>query len=497
MLARLFGKKNDHPMADIKLAKTLLHDLPKSDPLKSVTELGDWIESVTLCEDFKLSDQYAVLSLLDETARPVARKLAYEYFSLPEMNTGQGKLLSQSLGSLSRYTVDAYCTLISRYCNGDGSGIKAQIPLLMARAMRAMREQVKYAAVHYGPYDETLWHRFAWLYSYAEQQQYLDVALNLYSALSAPTTIKREAGQLVVWYACGINTLSPRSMHLAERIIAQYGNSVETTASLNDQVLFGFDLAHPAAPMRINPEATLHPSMRYISLANMQTGLESLIRTLKKNVVPQELNLGGAFAAEWVLDAAQHVQTHLVAPQLRASVRRELSSAIEVVAGFENVYGYCAGHADCTGMQWLLENISAHGFSAVVPFRGAENLRIGTLLGMRGDAQIEVAIVRRMLRDADGRLHVGVEMLASQVVEVMLDMGAACGKPALWLHSDREDGTARLLMQADVFSLQFSPKVCLAGRTYLLIPVKLLEKSVDYDFACYRVIEWQETEVQQ
>lgn len=497
MLARLFGKKNDHPMADIKLAKTLLHDLPRHDPLKSVTELSDWIESVAICEDFKLSDQYAVLGLLDETARPIARKLAYEYFTLPEMNTGQGNLLSQALGSLSRYTVDAYCTLISRYCNGDGAALKAQIPLLVARAMRAMREQVKYAAVHYGPYDETLWHRFAWLYSYAEQQQYLDVALNLYSALSAPTTIKREAGQLVVWYACGINTLRPRSMHLAERIIAQYGNSVETTACLSDQVLFGFDLAHPAAPMRINPDATLHPSMRYISLANMQAGLESLIRTLKKNVVPQELNLGGAFAAEWVLDAAQHVLTHLVAPQLRASPRRELSTAVEVVAGFENVYGYCAGHADCQGMQWLLENISAHGFSAVAPYRGTENLRIGTLLGMRGDAQIEIAIVRRMLRDADGRLHVGVEMLANRVIEVTLDLGAACGKPALWLRSDGEDGTARLLMQADAFSLQHSLKVSLDGRTYLMIPVKLLEKGVDYDLASYRVIEQDGDEAQQ
>lgn len=504
MLAKLFGKKSDHPMADVKRARALLKELPRNDAFRAVTELTDWIESVTLCDEFRLSDQFQVVSLLDETARPFARKLAYEYFTLPDMGTYQGNRLAQALGNLAGYTVTAYCTMISRYCSGEVAALKAQLPLMVARAVRAMREQVKYAAVHYGPYDETLWHHFAQLYWHAEQRQYLDTPVNLYSALSAPTTVKREAGQLAVWYAGGINSLSPRSMHLAERIIAQYGNTVETSATLNGQVLFGFDLAHPSAPMRISAEATLHPSMRYISLADMQAGLEGLIKTLKKNVVPHELNLGGAFPAEWVLDAAQHVLTHLVAPPVRQSIRRELSTVINVVTGFDNVFESCIGQSgrEYPFMQWVLENISPSGFCAVLSQRGAEGLRIGHLLGiqMAGILRPGVAIVRRMLHDAEGRLHVGVEMLAHKVFEMPLHSNMADGfesdRSALRLQADVEDGTVRLLMPSDTFSLQRSLKTSFDDRNYLMIPAQLLEKGPDYDLASYRLIEQEQADKQ-
>lgn len=489
MLAKLFGKKSDHPMANLKLARSLLADLPRNDLFRSVSELTDWIESVALCDDFRLIDQFQVVSLLDETARPLARKLAYEYFTLADTNTYQGNRISRALGSLANHTVIAYCRMITRYCSGEGAAIRAQLPLMVARAVRAMREQVKYAAVHYGPYDDALWRQLAQLYQHAEQHQYLDTQLNLYSPLSPPTTVKREAGQLIAWYAYGINSLSPRSMHLAERIIAQYGNAVETSETLHGQVLFGFDLASPAAPMRINVEATLHPSMRYISLADMQARLEELIVALKKNVVPKELNLGGAYAAEWVLEAARHVLTNLVEPPVRLSARRELSSTIDVVTGYSNVLACCPGRSggEYPPMQWGLENISPSGFCAVLTGRVADRLRIGQLLGVHKSAGPGVAVVRRMLHDTEGRLHVGVEILSHQISGLELSGDAV--HSAIRLHDGAEDGTVRLLMQADGFSMQQSLKADIGGKNYLMIPVQSLEKGIDYELASFRIIE--------
>lgn len=491
MLAKLFGKKSDHPMANLKLARALLGDLPRNDLFRSVNELTDWIESVTLSDEFRLIDQFQVLSLLDETARPLSRKLAYEYFTLADTNTYQGNRISRALGSLAGHTVAAYCKLIMRYCQGEGAAIKAHLPLMVARAVRAMREQVKYAAVHYGPYDETLWHQLAQLYQHAEQYEYLDTQVSLYSPLSPPTTVKREAGQLIAWYAYGINSLSPRSMHLAERIIAQYGNAVETSATLHGQVLFGFDLARPAAPMRINVEATLHPSMRYISLADMQARLEELIVVLKKNVVPKELNLGGAYAAEWVLEAARHVLTNLVEPPVRLCARRELTSVIDIVTGYANVLASCPGRSggEYPPMQWVLENISPSGFCAVLSGRVADGLRIGQLLGIHKSTQPGAAVVRRMLHDTEGRLHVGVEILSHGIFEVALRAEGCDPQPAIRLHADLEDGTAKLLMQLDGFSMLHSFKADIDGKNYLMIPQQLLEKGTDYELAAFRIIE--------
>lgn len=101
MLARLFGKKDTHPLADIQSARLLLADLPNNDALKSAMVLTELIGTVTASKEYKLLDQFEVFSLLDETAQPYLRKLAADYFSLADLNNAQGSQLCQVLGELS------------------------------------------------------------------------------------------------------------------------------------------------------------------------------------------------------------------------------------------------------------------------------------------------------------------------------------------------------------------------------------------------------------
>src|SRR3990167_2811565 len=102
MLSGIFGKKSDHPMADMKSAQALLDDLPKNDAHKMLMELTEWIESVADNPDFKLDHQFAVLRLLDETAQPYARKLARDYFTPQELNKSQENRLWLGLGNFYR-----------------------------------------------------------------------------------------------------------------------------------------------------------------------------------------------------------------------------------------------------------------------------------------------------------------------------------------------------------------------------------------------------------
>lgn len=493
----MFGRKSDHPMSDIKSAQALLADLPRTDAIKSVMELTDWMESVLEPDVFRLADQFAVLSLLDETAQLYARKLACEYFSLPDLHTFHGNRLCLLLGKLARQTADAYVAMFERYCNGDGAAIKPQLPLLVARAVRAMREQLKFAAVHYQPHDNNVWRNFSQLYRHAEQQRYLDMPLNLYPAQCDPVSVQLESAQLLAWFACGINSLSPRTLHLTERIIASYGTCVEITPILGKKALFSFDLAYPLDPARVDLEATLHPLMRYIGMADMQVRLEALVKSLDKNSIPAELNLAGVFAVEWVMDAAQHLLSYLVAPPLRLSKRRELKTSLDVVCGYDNL---CCVHAGLELMHWELENASSCGFCAAFSGRGADRVHIGSVLGLpaAGGSRMGAAVVRHMSRDVAGRLHVGAEMLANAVSGVTLVPGSGSGftQSALWLHarSGADSGAISLLMPADTFSMQRSYKTHFDDRNYLLIPGSLQEKGPDYDLASFRIIEQEEAE---
>ena len=503
MLSGIFGKKSDHPMADIKSAQALLDDLPRNDAHKMLMELTEWIESVADNADFKPDHQFAVVCLLDETAQPYARKLTHDYFTPQALNKFQENRLWLALDNWSRHTARAYWRVFDRYCSGDkGAGaIRAQAPLLAARAVYAVTVQLKYICAHYGPIDNTIWSNLARIYRHAEQQQYLDAPLTLHSGAVGDTTVKGELGRLLGWYGSGVSTLKPLHMHLTERIIGQYSSTMDVSVQQDANSLFSFDLDRPAAPIGVKAGGAAHSSMRFVSMVAMRPKLEALIKTLGKGAVPEDLNLGGIYDAEPVREAAQYLLNYLTAPPLRRSARRGIKVNLNVVNGFTRVLEHTDAGLNFSEEQpayWNVEDISASGFRTVLPAQRMDGICIGSLLGVQPDGVQHwgVAVIRRLMRNDANQLHVGAEMLANQIASVALSQsggggGFEDGQPALWLQARQGDpsGEARLLMKADTFSPHRSLQTRLDGKSYLLIPILLQEKGDDYDLARFRLIE--------
>ena len=503
MLSGIFGKKSDHPMADLKSAQALLDDLPKNDAHKMIMELTEWIESVADNADFKLDHQFAIVRLLDETAQPYARKLTHDYFTPQALNKFQENRLWLALDNWSRHTARAYLKVFDRYCGGDkgASAIRTQASLLAARAVYAVTVQLKYICAHYGPIDNTIWSNLAKIYQYAEQQ-YLNVPLALYSGMAGSTTVKSELGRLFGWYGCGVSTLKPLYMHLTERIVGQYCTSIDIGVQQDANSLFSFDLDRPAAPVCVRAGIPAHSSMRFVSMAAMQPKLAALIKTLGKGTVPEDLNLGGIYDAELIREAAQYLLNYLAAPPLRRSTRRGIKVNLNVVNGFTKVVERTDAGLNFSEEQpahWDVKDISSSGFCTLLSAQGADGISIGSLLGVQPDGVQHwgVAVIRRLMRNDANQLHVGAEILASQIAGVALSQsgggggGFEDGQPALWLRAKQRDssGEAQLLMKAETFSPYRSLQTRLDGKNYLLIPIGLQEKGSDYDLARFRLIE--------
>ncbi len=501
MLSGIFGKKSDHPLADIKSAQAMLENLPKNDAHKSLMELTELIEAATEHTDFKLDHQFALLRLIDEAAQPYARKLVREYFTPFEKGKFQENRLWLVLDSFYRHTALSYYAVFNRFCNAEkgSTAIKAEVPLLSARAVYAMICHLKFACARYGPVDNMIWTNLARLYKHAEQLQYLDTPINLYPGMVSSTSLKCETATLLVWYDSGLNALIPLYMHLTERLIAQYCSAIEIHAEIGQGSRLCFDLNRPAEPKRINMGATTHPAMRFIGMPTMQTKLEELMKVLKKHIVPDEINLGGSYEAEVVEKAVRHLLNYVIAPPVRRSARRMANVTLKVVDGFDKIIGCC--HA---GLQqfsaedpphWVTEEVSVGGFSSKLP-TGTDSIGIGSLLGIQpeGVSHWGVAVVRRLLRDDANHLRAGAEILANQVAGVFLNQNGSepgAGQPALWLYAKQGEssGTQLLLMKADTFSPSHSLKIQLDGKNYLLIPSELQEKGLDYDLAKFKLIE--------
>lgn len=485
MLAGFFGKKCRHPMADLKSAQLLLDELPKNDAVKSTAEITDWLESVIVEAEFKLVDQLAVVSLLDETAQCYAKKLAHELFSLPDMNSFQGNRLSALLAALSQQTAECYYTIFERCGQLDklNNGLRSQLPLVVARAIRAMRKQLKYSALHYAPQEEVLWQRLARLCQHAGRQHYLDTTVHLYSATDEGS-VCREWVKLLAWYACDLDTLSPQAIHLTERIIVHFSQCIEIKGYLQDVpdcTLAGEGRRGAAATM-----------LRCLEAVPLQSKLSVLLRVLEKERIPAELDLGGSFSADSVLAVARNIATRLFVKSSRKSVRRPFAVALHVVTGYQSVLACCRQEIEAEdGVQWRLENASAGGFLAVPP--SCCSVQVGQLLGLQTGRRLGVSIARRLSHDAEGRWHLGAEMLASRVSAVVLRQGGADerAQSALWLHADADDeqGVVRLLMAVNTFFVQRSLTTGFGGKILLLMPGVLLESGADYDLARFRVIE--------
>ncbi|HSM99247.1 MAG TPA: hypothetical protein VLS47_09560 [Gallionella sp.] len=500
MLSGIFGKKTDHPLADIKSVQGLLENLPRNDAHKSLMELTELIELLTEQTDFKLDHHFAALRMIDEAAQPYARKLAREYFTPFEINKFQENRLWMVLDNFSRQAANAYYAVFSRFCSAaKGSNtIKPQVPLLTARAVHAMICRLKYISARYGQVDNVIWANLAQLYKHAEQLQYLDTPVKLYPGMISNTSVKCGMGSLLVWYDCGLSALSPLYMHLTERIVTQYCSTIEIRTEVGGFLRLCFDLNNPSEPSRINMGATTHPAMRFIGMPTMQARLEDLMKVLNKNIVPDELNLGGSYEAEVVKDAVRHLLTYLVAPPVRRNARRMANVTLNVVSGFDKVVGCCNAlqPSQEDAAHWLTEEISAGGFSSALP-AGSDGIGIGSLLGIQpeGMSHWGVAVVRRLLRDDANQMHAGAEILANRVAGVYLNRNGSelgDGQPALWLYAKQGElsgGSQFLLMKADTYSANQSLKIRLDEKNYLLIPSGLQEKGLDYDLAKFKLIE--------
>lgn len=504
MLSAIFGKKSDNPMADIKSAQALLEDLPKNDAFRSLAELTELVELLSEQTEFKLDHHFAVLRLFDEAAQPYVRKLVREYFTPFEINKFQENRLWLTLGNWSRQAAKAYFRLFTSFCSGErgSSAIKAQLPLLTARSVHTLMWQLKYICAHYDVVDNSAWSNLAQLYRHAEQLEYLDMPVSLYPGMVGNTTVKQEAGALMVWYDSGLSALSPLYIHLAERIVAHFRSTIDIHDEINQHSRLSFDLSRPAEPTRINMGATTHPAMRFVGIPAMQARLEDLMKVLKKNIVPDNINLGGNYEAEVVQNAAQYLLNYVIAPPVRRNKRRLADITLNVVDGFDGVVervgaGLNFGEGMEQPSRWVTEEISAGGFSAVIPAKVNGSIGIGSLLGIQPDGLSHwgIAVVRRLLRDdAKNQLRVGAEILSNQIAGVVLNQnrvpGGAIenGQPALWLHARQNDATgeAQLLMRADTFSPGRSLQIELDGKNYLLISSGLQEKGLDFDLAKFR-----------
>jgi hypothetical protein len=490
-MLKFFGAdRPDHPMADPRDARRILEALPARDD-QALEELTHWHESLATAEGFRPERRFQLAAQIDEAAQSRLRKLAREYLAATRPSRFQEAKMWRRLHEYYRQAAEAYAGCLEASFKGADPG-KGALPLLLVRALRSLARQVKWLRVRYGPLDPALWGRLNRTYAIAELRGLAEASVAIYPGVPGDSTPRREFLTAAMFSCSSPDCLLPPEVELTERLIAELAPQVALASAPGHGLPYWTDLALAMAPQRATKPPPATPGLRCFGPGAAAGALRVLIERIDATgEVPAGLNLGASHAPATVLEVMQHLAA-VWSPELpeRKYVRHTVKSRLTVAHGFEGVLDALGG-ADTLAFDkreeesWVVEDVSAGGFGALVPQLHGEWLRVGTLLAMQpeGGNNWVVGVVRRVNRISDRETRVGIQTLSKTPAVSKFDLRGIGTQYGVVLEGGEQ---AAIALSAGVYAKGLNLEAERAGRQHVYMPQGVTSRGEDYEIVRFR-----------
>ncbi len=512
MALNLFGGgKVDHPMADPRQARQIVDELPANDAAKALAEITEWLDSLSRTDGFKLDRRFEIIDLLDGAAKNPQRKLAQDYLALPRQQKFQENRLWSASFDFWKQLGDAYLRCVLE-CEMSGAAANRKIlPVIMARALRALMLQLKWILFRYGVVEPRIWTEFARLYQLAEQEGWADGETAVYPGPQGVSSVKREFLKALMLSASSPDGLPPLRQEIAERAVAHFAQSFVLSAKPEGCTHY-IDLAEPKAPKRLFKGVTAAATMRFFGAGAAHAGLSQLAAQIKERGIPADLNLGGNYEKDVVSGVLKHLALHWAEkPPVRSSERRNIAGGLSVVPGLNEIMGvldpassdeldFSTEQPAPSSENWVVANVSEGGYGAIIPAQKSDWIKVGTLVGVQNEISKHwgIGVVRRITRDAHQQRQVGIQLLSRTAIPIKVtksgsnaSLNASREPQAAILLSTAPDkqGEIGVVLREGIFSGRDSLEMMVKEKAYLLIPSSLVEGGEDFDWAKFKVMQ--------
>ena len=495
---KLFGSsKPDHPLADPKEAKRLLDALP-ADDVKALDEIMHWIESVAAIEGFKPDARIQLLFTLDDAAQARVRKLSKDYFTTGRPSRYQENRLWTALHGFWRQAGHAYARQVDLFVQGH-KGIdaaKALLPLLLVRALRSFAQHIKWMHMRYGPIEAGSWGVFNSVYAFAEIRQLSQSRVTIYAGAAGESTPQLEFLKGAMFSVSAPDGMLPLEVELAECLIGILAPRFVLANAPGPDVAFSMDLAQALPPVRLSRAPKTGPALRCFGPGAALTEVHDLAeKVLVGGKIPPEINLGGSFEPHLALDVMRHLHQYwsAEAPE-RKTQRHAVKSRLSVTHGYEGVIGALGGgdtldFDNKNSESWIVENVSAGGFGAVVPQLKGDWLRVGTLLALQpeGGTNWVLGLVRRVNKLAGQQARAGIQTLSKSPLLSRFSLAGVktVSEQGLLL---KIDGAAEvhIVLKPGVFTPGQNLELAQGARHHVYLPQAVSERGEDYEIARFR-----------
>ena len=510
MLGFLTGGKVDHPMADIKQARDIVADLP-SDPLKALADITGWLDSLRDTKAFRVDRLFENIDLLDGAAKNYQRKLAQDYFATSRQQKFQESRLWTGSHAFWKALSDAYLECVSRFESAQtgGTTFRRNLPVIVARTLRALTLQLKWILVRYGPVDPRVWSDIGRLYQFAEASGFAGNAIAIYPGAHGGGSVQQEFLKAVMLSVSSTDGLSPMRQEIAERAVAHFSSGFRIAQQPGPGCAYCFDIADGKPPFRVVGDKALPATARYFGAGDALEQLQKVEAVIRETgAIPSSVHLGGSYDNETVLPVLRHLIAYWSddAPA-RGTQRRQTATRMTVLHGMAEILqtldpangdelDFSAGSS---AESWIVENISDGGCGAIIPAAKSDWVRVGALIGVKTEIAQHwgIGIIRRVTRDEHQQRRVGVQVLSKIAIPVRVGKSggafasgpAALTDPGLLLSTTPDrNGEVGVVLRDGIFSSRDSLDMMVNNKPYLLMPSRLAEGGEDFDWAMFKVM---------
>ena len=495
-MIKLFGRSGaDHPMADAKEARRVLDALPAQDSCKALEELAEWHESVSQSEGFRPEQRIERLLAIDDAAQGRLARLTRDYLAQSRPARFQENRMWLAAHGYWREAGLAFARAVDLFVQGakGADAARAALPQLLVRCQRALAQQIKWMHLRYGPYDAAAWATFNKVYAFAESRKLAQTASAANPGMPGASTPQLEFLRGALFAASSPEGLLPAEIELAERLIAGLAGRFALAAAASAELPVWTDLAKAMAPQRALRPPPAAPGLRWLGAGSALAEAKALAERIRAtDAVPAGLNLDPGAMPEDVLAVLEHLVLYWSPqPPERKFQRHSVQSRLSVSNGLKGVIDTLGGPGAAGAESWVIENVSAGGFGAIVPQVKGDWLRVGALVAMQPDGGSNwiVGLVRRVNKTAAQQARVGIQTLSRVPAVSQFALSGARGSAeqgVLLKGGDPASNEVRIALRPGIFAPGQNLEASRDGRQHIYMPTGIGARGEDYEIGRFR-----------
>jgi hypothetical protein len=318
------------------------------------------------------------------------------------------------------------------------------------------------------------------------------------------SSVCREFLNAMMLSVSSTDTLSLLKQDVAERAIVHFSSHFLMQDHPGPGCNFIIDISMHKPPARAQEVAPPAGAFRYFGAGDATAALAELIaKTGEQGCAPSDADLGSnSNNSPLVLEVLKHLALYWSdSPPSRSSERHKVSMRLTVAPSFSGLLHEIEANTDNTldftrTESWIVENASGGGYGAVIPQIKGDWIRVGALVGLQTETgeSWRVGIIRRLSQQR----RVGIQLLsvfANTVVISSVKSGTSVNnsekgnRAVLLSRSPDEKGEIKLLLPWDTFKPRENIDIKVRDINYVLRPLKLLERGLDFDCAQFAIIQ--------